>query len=436
MTAAQKKARENFTKAIAYRKKTGCSLKEAFAKVKVGKVGSSKKDHTALDILNYRSKIGDKKFKKLTPKQRVANATKKTAKKRTRKIGALPIGFSGNIWGVKFKIINQFDIYNQVASIMEDSINGSTIVVFDGKADANKLGQNILNYVSYNGDKEYKKIADQNYLKSKMIMFAKRMQKEVKDYNSGKKNTIKKLPLNIAKPKSKPEKKAVTKTIKKHSVSKHKTLHYAGRTRGEDGKRAYKYVLSGVKKIGDIFDTKVISDLDSLKKEYFKLAKKYHPDAGGTTQQFQQLQAEYEKLLKKILSGSSLNTEQKQNEVEIDQAIRDIIDALVNVQNIDVEIVGKWLWVGGNTYPVRTILKGAGLTFIKKAGVPYWVYKGTESKGRGNMSIEEIKAKYGSHKIETPKTKSINGFRLTPTQKSKLKKGLSKLTKGLNKRPI
>jgi transcriptional antiterminator Rof (Rho-off) len=38
MTAAQKKARENFSKAIAYRKKTGCSLKQAFAHIKGGKI--------------------------------------------------------------------------------------------------------------------------------------------------------------------------------------------------------------------------------------------------------------------------------------------------------------------------------------------------------------------------------------------------------------
>lgn len=42
MTAAQKKARENFKKAIAYRKKTGCTLKQAFAHVKSGKVGAYK----------------------------------------------------------------------------------------------------------------------------------------------------------------------------------------------------------------------------------------------------------------------------------------------------------------------------------------------------------------------------------------------------------
>ena len=43
MSAAQKKARENFKKAIAYRKKTGCSLKQAFAYVKGGKVTGVKK---------------------------------------------------------------------------------------------------------------------------------------------------------------------------------------------------------------------------------------------------------------------------------------------------------------------------------------------------------------------------------------------------------
>jgi hypothetical protein len=43
MTAAQKKAKDNFKKAIAYRKKTGCTLKQAFAHVYGKKVGAIKK---------------------------------------------------------------------------------------------------------------------------------------------------------------------------------------------------------------------------------------------------------------------------------------------------------------------------------------------------------------------------------------------------------
>ena len=42
ISTAQKKARENFKKAIEYRKKTGCSLKQAFAHIK-GKKTITKK---------------------------------------------------------------------------------------------------------------------------------------------------------------------------------------------------------------------------------------------------------------------------------------------------------------------------------------------------------------------------------------------------------
>jgi hypothetical protein len=62
MSLAQKKARENFKKAIAYRKKTGCTLKQAFAYVKGGKV------------------IGVKKA--VVKKKAVKKAVKKAAKKK------------------------------------------------------------------------------------------------------------------------------------------------------------------------------------------------------------------------------------------------------------------------------------------------------------------------------------------------------------------
>lgn len=186
--------------------------------------------------------------------------------------------------------------------------------------------------------------------------------------------------------------------------------------------------------LSGFFDTSVIKELDDLKKQYFKLAKKYHPDAGGTTIQFQELQAEYDKLLNSLLRGSKLNEEQKQNEIVIDKAIRDIIDALINVEGINVELVGKWLWVSGNTYPVRTTLKSAGLIFIKKNGQPYWVYKGTESKGRGNMELEDIKRKYGVTKIDIPSTKKIGS--VPNINKTKLKRSILKLKRALDKRPV
>lgn len=189
-------------------------------------------------------------------------------------------------------------------------------------------------------------------------------------------------------------------------------------------------------RLGEFFDTTIIKDLDALKKQYFKLAKKYHPDAGGTTLQFQQLQNEYDKLLKSLLSGSNFTSEQKQNEIELDDAMRTIINSLVNIDDINIELIGKWLWISGNTYPIRTTLKAGGMIFIKKDGKPFWVYKGVESKSRGGTPIDEIRAKYGTHKMETPKTKKLSGIPLTSKQKNNLKTGLKKAMSALNKRPI
>ena len=189
-------------------------------------------------------------------------------------------------------------------------------------------------------------------------------------------------------------------------------------------------VLSG------LFDTSVIKDLDQLKKEYFKLAKTYHPDAGGTKEQFQALQNEYEKLLKNLINGSSLSSDQKKNEFEVDKAIRDIIDSIISLEGINIELVGKWLWISGNTYPVRNELKKAGLLYIKKDGFPYWVYKGSMSRGRGNLTIEEIKQKYGSRVIESKQVPKIGSIGNIKINKYKFGSAIQKLVKSLNKRPV
>jgi hypothetical protein len=186
--------------------------------------------------------------------------------------------------------------------------------------------------------------------------------------------------------------------------------------------------------LAGLFDTTVIKDIDALKKEYFRLAKKYHPDAGGTTVQFQNLQSEYEKLLKSLLNGSTLTTDEKNNEIVIDKAIRDVIDALINLDEINIELIGKWLWISGNTYPVRQVLKSAGLIFIKKEGKPYWVYRGVETSSRGKSSMDDIKRKYGVFEMKPPKIKKIGS--IPKINKTKLKSALNKLVKSLNKRPV
>jgi hypothetical protein len=159
MTAAQKIAKAKFKQAIAYRQKTGVSLKDAFAHI-------------------YGKKV------------------KAAVKKR---LGALPVGFKGSIYNIPFKIVNQYDIYNDVSALMEDNNTGNRIVAFDGKGSAKDKAEAIVTYINKATQGNY---ADDKELYRRMLKFATNMQKEVKDFNTGKKKTIKKEPLKILAPKN------------------------------------------------------------------------------------------------------------------------------------------------------------------------------------------------------------------------------------------
>lgn len=201
--------------------------------------------------------------------------------------------------------------------------------------------------------------------------------------------------------------------------------------------------ISGIGDTNSFFDVSVIKDLDDLKQQYRALALKYHPDRGGTTAQMQQVNAEHERLRNLLLSGSSLTDEQKKNEIEIDETFRVIIDQVIHIEGIEVELIGKWLWIGSTLNPERNwqfetptynALKQAGLDYIKKQGRPYMVYKGVESKGRGKLTKAEIEAKYGKTKFETKGRKRINSpFKINNV---KLKAAVKRLTKALDKRPV
>ena len=112
-------------------------------------------------------------------------------------MGALPIGFKGSILGVNFKVINQFDIYNNVSAIVEDIKNGSTIIVINGSSNIkNKVDSfesYIINHTTFN-----KKDFPKN-LYTSINKFVTNLNQEVKKYNSGKKVTAKKKPLIIKK---------------------------------------------------------------------------------------------------------------------------------------------------------------------------------------------------------------------------------------------
>lgn len=164
MTQAQKIAKEKFKKAIAYRKKTGATLKEAFAFV-------------------YGRKV--------SPVKKIAAPKKKAAAK---KVGALPIDFKGNFLGYRFKVLNQYQLDGGVtAQIAEIDGRGDIITELSGSTRENDRAAAVLYSGAIASGKDiYLDDKDKKDLQKRIKSFVVGLNKEVANYNSGKDTSKKK----------------------------------------------------------------------------------------------------------------------------------------------------------------------------------------------------------------------------------------------------
>jgi hypothetical protein len=141
--------------------------------------------------------------------------------------------------------------------------------------------------------------------------------------------------------------------------------------------------------------------LEEVKAYYKKLAKQHHPDLGGDTLTMQEINKEYAFATAKTVKGANLSDEEAENEILSSEAYRAAIEQIIHLEGVVIELVGYWLWVTGNTYPVRQQLKKAGFLFAPKKLA--WYFRTAEymvGKGSGK-SLEEIKSKYGSEVLNS-----------------------------------
>ncbi len=148
---------------------------------------------------------------------------------------------------------------------------------------------------------------------------------------------------------------------------------------------------------------KYFSDFNSvqeLKSQYKKLAFTYHPDKGGSKADFQAMSDEYERLLRDALNGRFETKEELENELHIDELMREALERIINLQGIIIEIVGNWLWVTGNTFAVKKDLNDAGFKFARKKSAWYWHDGSYRKKSRKSLSLDEIKATFGCERVD------------------------------------
>ena len=129
-----------------------------------------------------------------------------------------------------------------------------------------------------------------------------------------------------------------------------------------------------------------VTGINEAKKVYKTLAKKLHPDVGGSEEEFKLLNAIYNDFIENKIYFS--------NDFKIDLDLEKIISQILHFENITIELVGSWIWLSGDTKEIKDKLKELGFKWASKKKM--WFYGEMKGKSHGEKSIDEIKDKYGS----------------------------------------
>ena len=159
-----------------------------------------------------------------------------------------------------------------------------------------------------------------------------------------------------------------------------------------------------------------VNTLEELRRQYKELLKKYHPDnPQGSTTATQEINAEYDRLFKVLKDKhenksdkTADNTAHKQTSYnanmydwENDRSLREVLQKIINFDGIEIELVGAWLWVSGNTYSYKKELKEIGFKWASQKKMWYWKSEAYQKKSRKSLSMDDIRNYYGSTKVQT-----------------------------------
>lgn len=146
--------------------------------------------------------------------------------------------------------------------------------------------------------------------------------------------------------------------------------------------------------------------VEYIKKAYRELAMKYHPDLGGTKEAMQALNAAYHAALKGMHGAKTVDDGKeftyKYNQ-EVEQALMDKINEILSLRlpNIEVHLIGVWIWVTGDTRPVKEHLKQVNCIYHAKRQCWYWRQETHRSWSRSPESLSGLAARYGVRSFES-----------------------------------
>lgn len=144
-----------------------------------------------------------------------------------------------------------------------------------------------------------------------------------------------------------------------------------------------------------------IQTLSELKATYRKLSMKFHPDLGGSESEMKALNNEYDIRFEELKFAYNEPLKEDRQTSEMAEDYRNIIEAIITLEGIEIEICGNWIWVSGNTKEHKDTFKSLNFKWAKKKMMWFWRADEYKSYNRKTSSMDDIRSKYGSNGVKT-----------------------------------
>ncbi len=144
----------------------------------------------------------------------------------------------------------------------------------------------------------------------------------------------------------------------------------------------------------------------SVLKHYRQQAKRYHPDCKNGDLDIMKLV----NLAFELVEGLNFTWDIREEDRAarpLTDTIQEMWDQLKHYPGLVGEIIGSWLWISGNTYPIREQLKNMGFSYahIKKCWYYHEGYYHKHNKTQYTMS--DMRNLWGSQTLEEEQAEAI-----------------------------
>jgi len=154
-----------------------------------------------------------------------------------------------------------------------------------------------------------------------------------------------------------------------------------------------------------------LKEQTEIKSCYKRLVFKHHPDKGGDTATMQEINSQYADVMRGIYQSEGKTEESVDWWMEQEGMIFDVIAKLVNLEGLEVELLGVWIWISGDTKKHKEALGKNGIKARYSPDKKCWYWRSKEHsyrrKNSPDKSLDDLRNTFGSRKAAAQKTKLL-----------------------------